>query len=171
MKNSTNDSVVTGSVADVDMVAVMTVAATIMNINMVDRICVKKQWKTNRPKIITDMNESPKRSGEHENIIARYYHKIAAFVHRRVKSHEDGEDILQNVFYQLAKTDEMALPVDQALPWLFRVARNMVTDFWRKRKGILFSDTEDDTLEEIAELLSSEKSDEPEIVYFPNSGI
>ncbi len=61
--------------------------------------------------------------------------------------------------------DIVAVPVDQALPWLFRVARNLITDFWRKRKGLLFSDSEDDDLEEIAELLASDKSDEPETAY------
>ncbi len=111
------------------------------------------------------MDDSSDKNIGHDGIVARYYKKIATFIHRRVKSHEDGEDILQTVFSRLAETDELALPVDQALPWLFRVARNLITDFWRKRKGLLFSDSEDDDLEEIVELLASEKSDEPETAY------
>ncbi|MDR3182620.1 MAG: RNA polymerase sigma factor [Planctomycetaceae bacterium] len=110
------------------------------------------------------MSEPAQKNSEQDNIVSRYYGRVAAFVHRRVRSREDGEDILQNVFYRLARTDQLALPVDNALPWLFRVARNLITDFWRKRKGLLFSDTEDD-LEEIVSVLLAEETERPEDVY------
>jgi RNA polymerase sigma factor (sigma-70 family) len=102
------------------------------------------------------------------NIISQYYNKIAAFIHRRVRSREDGEDILQNVFYHLARTDQLALPVDAVLPLLFRVARNLIIDFWRKRKGVLFSEMEDEETEEILSLLLSGEDDQPEWIDLQN---
>jgi RNA polymerase sigma factor (sigma-70 family) len=78
---------------------------------------------------------------------------------------QDSEDIVQDVFYRFIKADHLVLPVDEALPWLFRVARNAIIDFWRKRKGLLFSDTEDDELEEVADLLLADEIDSPEELY------
>ena len=111
------------------------------------------------------MNNSPNEKPDRTNIVASHYGKLSAFVHRRVDSRQDGEDIVQDVFYRLAKADHLVLPVDEALPWLFRVARNLIIDFWRKKKGMLFSDTEDDELGEIAELLLSEDIESPEQLY------
>jgi RNA polymerase sigma factor (sigma-70 family) len=114
------------------------------------------------------MNNPQTDNHHHCSIVSKYYNKIAAFVHRRVRSWEDGEDILQNVFYHLARTDQLALPVDLVLPLLFRVARNLITDFWRKRKGVLFSEIEDEETEEILSLLLSDKNDQPELIYLQN---
>jgi RNA polymerase sigma factor (sigma-70 family) len=114
------------------------------------------------------MSKSPTDNQDHCPIVSKYYNKIAAFVHRRVHSREDGEDILQNVFYHLARTDQLVLPVDLVLPLLFRVARNLITDFWRKRKGVLFSEIEDEATEDILSLLLSDKNDRPELIYLQN---
>ena len=114
------------------------------------------------------MNDSSTNNAANETIVTRYYYKIAAFVRRRIKSSDDGEDIVQTVFVRLAEMDEGTLLVDQALPWLFRVARNLITDFWRKRKAVLFSETGDDELCEIAELLLTEQSEQPMEAYLQN---
>jgi RNA polymerase sigma factor (sigma-70 family) len=102
------------------------------------------------------------------NLVSKYYNKIAAFVRRRVSSQEDREDILQNVFYHLARMDQLVLPVDLALPLLFRIARNLITDFWRKRKNVLFSEIENDESEEIISLLLSDENDQPELIHLQN---
>lgn len=100
-----------------------------------------------------------------DSVVARYYGKLSAFVHRRIASSQDGEDIVQDVFYRFLKADHMVLPIDEALPWLFRVARNAIVDFWRKQKGMLFSDSADDELEDVIMLLLSDDIDSPEELY------
>ncbi|MDR1382678.1 MAG: RNA polymerase sigma factor [Planctomycetaceae bacterium] len=114
------------------------------------------------------MSHLPTDNRNPSNTVSKYYNKIAAFIHRRVRSWEDGEDILQNVFYHLARTDQLALPVDLVLPLLFRVARNAIIDFWRKRKGVLFSEIEDEETEEILSLLLSDEDEQPEWVDLQN---
>ena len=109
------------------------------------------------------MSDSP--SKNNDSVVTRYYGKLSAFIRRRVASRQDGEDIVQEVFYRFLKADHLVLPVDEALPWLFRVARNAITDFWRKQKGMLFSDSKDDELEEIADLLLADEIDDPEKLY------
>ena len=108
------------------------------------------------------MNDSTK---ERENVIARYYSKIATFVKRRIGAWEDGEDIVQDVFMRFLKMDHLVLPVDEALPWLYRVARNRITDFWRKKDVMLFSDSEDEEFAEIAELMLSDQTDAPDAAH------
>jgi RNA polymerase sigma factor (sigma-70 family) len=102
------------------------------------------------------------------HIVSKYYNEVAVFVRSRVPSREDGEDILQNVFYRFARTNQLALPVDLVLPWLFRVAQNLITDFWRKRKSVLFSEINDEETEEVLSLLISDKSDQPELIHLQN---
>ncbi len=59
------------------------------------------------------------------------------FIRKRVKIEADAEDILQDVFYQLAGNTE---PIEQMSAWLFRVTRNKITDKQRKLKPDLIED-------------------------------
>lgn len=63
--------------------------------------------------------------------------RLLGFIRKRVNSDEDAEDILQEVFYQFAGNTE---PIEQATSWLFRVARNKITDSYRKKKLPLADD-------------------------------
>jgi RNA polymerase sigma factor (sigma-70 family) len=63
--------------------------------------------------------------------------RLYAFIRRRVGSTEDAEDILQDVFYQLAGNTE---PIEQLTSWLFKVTRNKITDSYRKQKLPLADD-------------------------------
>src|SRR6202165_3025727 len=56
------------------------------------------------------------------------------FIRRRVADPSDAEDILQEVFYELVETYRLMKPIEQVGAWLFRVARNRITDLFRKRK-------------------------------------
>jgi len=58
----------------------------------------------------------------------------------------DAEDILQEVFYELVEANRLLMPIDHVTGWLFRVARNRITDLFRKKKPESFSDAavEDD---------------------------
>lgn len=60
--------------------------------------------------------------------------RLLDFIRRRVRSEEDAEDILQDVFYQLAVTYTITEPIEQLSAWLFKVARNKIIDWYRKRK-------------------------------------
>jgi len=45
----------------------------------------------------------------------------------------DAEDVLQDVFHELVEAYRMMKPVEQGTAWLFRVARNRITDLFRRR--------------------------------------
>ncbi len=60
--------------------------------------------------------------------------RLLDFIRRRVPTQEDAEDILQDVFYELVNTYRLMKPVEQMASWLFTVARNKITDRYRKKK-------------------------------------
>src|ERR1700685_1268256 len=60
--------------------------------------------------------------------------RLFDFIRSRVKADEDAEDILQDVFYELVETYRLMKPVEQIASWLFAVARNKITDRYRKKK-------------------------------------
>ncbi len=62
------------------------------------------------------------------------------FIRRRVPDAGDAEDILQDVFYELVEAYRLMQPIEQVSAWLFRVARNRITDRFRKKKPGLFTD-------------------------------
>lgn len=68
------------------------------------------------------------------DVFKEYQSRLWGFIAKRVDSKEDREDILQNVFYQLAKADYMMKPIDELTAWLYRVTRNQIIDWRRKRK-------------------------------------
>jgi RNA polymerase sigma factor (sigma-70 family) len=102
-------------------------------------------------------------------IVRNYGNRLKGFIRKRVRSIEDTEDILQEVYFQLAETDRLMKPVDQIAAWLFTVARNRITDMYRKKKTGLLSDLlidreEDSELNDISELFSNPE-DTPEGEY------
>jgi RNA polymerase sigma factor (sigma-70 family) len=60
--------------------------------------------------------------------------RLRNFIRRRVADPSDAEDILQEVFYELVEAYRLMKPIEQVGAWLFRVARNRITDLFRKRK-------------------------------------
>ncbi len=67
-------------------------------------------------------------------IINNYGSRLHGFIRKRVSSSEDADDILQDVYYQLVDADRLLKPIDQMASWLFTVARNKITDLYRKKK-------------------------------------
>jgi RNA polymerase sigma factor (sigma-70 family) len=65
--------------------------------------------------------------------VSREQSRLRNFIRRRVADPGDTEDILQDVFYELVEAYRMMRPVEQVTGWLFRVARNRITDLFRKR--------------------------------------
>ena len=66
--------------------------------------------------------------------IVRERARLRNFIRRRVPDREDAEDVLQDVFSELVEAYRLMKPIEQAGAWLFRVARNRITDLFRKRK-------------------------------------
>jgi RNA polymerase sigma factor (sigma-70 family) len=60
--------------------------------------------------------------------------RLRNFIRRRVPDVSDAEDILQDVFYELIEANRLMKPIERVSAWLFRVARNRITDLFRKRK-------------------------------------
>jgi RNA polymerase sigma factor (sigma-70 family) len=83
---------------------------------------LRKQWM---------MAEQDERISE---AINRDKTRLRNFIRRRVADPSDAEDILQEVFYELVETYRLMKPIEQVGAWLFRVARNRITDLFRKRK-------------------------------------
>lgn len=68
--------------------------------------------------------------------IEREQARLRNFIRRRVADESDAEDILQEVFYELVEAYRLVKPVEQASAWLFQVARNRITDLFRRRKPV-----------------------------------
>lgn len=68
------------------------------------------------------------------DIIRNYGSRLQGFIRKRVSSSEDADDILQDVYFQLVDADRLMKPIDQMAAWLFTVARNRITDLYRKKK-------------------------------------
>jgi len=74
-----------------------------------------------------------------EETIKKERGKLFSFIRKRVPDTEDAEDILQDVFYQLINAYQMVESIEKMSSWLFRVARNKITDMYRKKKPDSFS--------------------------------
>jgi len=80
--------------------------------------------------------------------------KLMGFIRARVSSQADAEDVLQDVWQQLATTLQ-AGPIEQVGAWLFTVARRRIIDRARKPKmaslDALVGGAEEDTAFDFAE--------------------
>jgi len=121
------------------------------------------------PSSVTSMTERDRQISE---IIAEERSRLRNFIRRRVPDPRDAEDILQDVFYELVEANRLLMPIDHVTGWLFRVARNRITDLFRKKKPESFSDTavadEDNELLRFEDLLPSRDAG-PEALYARNA--
>ena len=102
-------------------------------------------------------------------VVAEQRTRLRNFIRRRVPDPADAEDIVQEVFYELVEANRLLMPIEHVTGWLFRVARNRITDLFRKKKPEPFSDAavvdEDGALLQIEDLLPSPDAG-PEALYF-----
>ena len=73
-------------------------------------------------------------------VIAEEQSRLRRFIRRRVPNEADVEDLLQEVFFELVQANRLLKPIDFVTGWLFRVARNRITDFFRKKRPEAFSE-------------------------------
>jgi RNA polymerase sigma factor (sigma-70 family) len=102
------------------------------------------------------------------DVVEREQSRLRDFIRRRVPDPRDAEDILQDVFYELVEANRLLMPIDHVTAWLFRVARNRITDLFRKKKPESFSGgavaDEDDERLQLVDLLPSPDAG-PEALY------
>src|SRR3954462_12876316 len=73
------------------------------------------------------------------DVVKREQSRLRNFIRRRVPDPGDAEDILQDVFYKLVEATRLLMPIDHVTAWLFRVARNRITDLFRERRPERYS--------------------------------
>jgi RNA polymerase sigma factor (sigma-70 family) len=104
-------------------------------------------------------------------VVAEERSRLRNFIRKRVPNEADVEDLLQDVFYELVEANRLLMPIEHVTGWLFRVARNRITDLFRKKRPENFSDSavedEDGELLRIEDLLPSPDAG-PEAIYFGN---
>ena len=102
------------------------------------------------------------------DVLKREQSRLRNFIRRRVPDPRDAEDILQDVFYKLVEANRLLMPIEHLTGWLFRVARNRITDLFRQKKPESFSDTavgnQDDERPQFEDLLPSPDAG-PEALY------
>jgi RNA polymerase sigma factor (sigma-70 family) len=117
---------------------------------------------------ITSMSEQDRRISE---IVGHEQPRLRNFVRRRVPDPSDVEDIVQEVFYELVEANRLLMPIEHVTAWLFRVARNRITDRFRKKKPENFGDAsivdEDGESLSIDDMLPSPDAG-PEALYARN---
>ena len=69
-----------------------------------------------------------------EGIVERESSRLRGFIRRRVPDSLDAEDILQDVLFELAEANRLLMPIEHVTSWLFRVARNRITDLFRRKR-------------------------------------
>jgi RNA polymerase sigma factor (sigma-70 family) len=102
------------------------------------------------------------------DVVGREASRLRAFIRRRVRDPRDVDDILQDVFQKLVEANRLLMPIDHVTAWLFRVARNRITDLFRKKTPESFSENaivdENDGLLRLEDVLPSLDAG-PEAVY------
>jgi RNA polymerase sigma factor (sigma-70 family) len=129
-----------------------------------------QQWKErmDEPSSIAWMTEQDRQISE---IVAKERSRLRDFIRRRVPDPSDAEDIVQEVFYELVEANRLLMPIEHVTAWLFRVARNRITDLFRKKKPENFGDQvvegEEGELLQLEDLLPSRDAG-PEALYIRN---
>src|SRR4029079_5315448 len=102
------------------------------------------------------------------DVVDREQSRLRSFIRRRVPNSSDAEDILQDVFYALVAANRLLMPIEHVTGWLFRVARNRITDLHRKKKpeslGQGALEQEDDERMRVEDLLPSRDAG-PDALY------
>src|SRR5579864_9156577 len=105
---------------------------------------------------MTTMIEQDRQIAE---VVAEEGSRLRNFIRKRVPNEADVEDLLQEVFAELVESTRLLKPIDYVTGWLFRVARNRITDFFRKKRPQAFSETKSEDEEgaalDIEDLLPS----------------
>lgn len=100
------------------------------------------------------------------DVVNREQARLRNFIRRRVPDPRDVDDVLQDVFFELVEANRLLMPIEHVTGWLFRVARNRITDLFRKKRPESFTDIDvsDDDALQFEDLLPSPDAG-PEALY------
>jgi RNA polymerase sigma factor (sigma-70 family) len=79
-----------------------------------------------------EMSQADRTVGE---AFERERRRLGSFIRRRVHDPADAEVILQVVFFEVFEAARLLQPIEQVGAWLFSVARNRITDLFRRRRS------------------------------------
>jgi RNA polymerase sigma factor (sigma-70 family) len=101
----------------------------------------------------------PEQNKQIADAVGRERRRLWTFILRRVLDDGEAEDILQDVLYELVIAYRQLQPLEEVGAWLFRVARNRITDLFRKktpeRYGDAFAPDGDEERPQLEDLLPS----------------
>lgn len=81
----------------------------------------------------TGMESTHEQNQQIRNAVQSERSRLLDFIRRRVPTDEEAEDIVQDVFYDLIEAYRIMKPIEKLTAWLFSVARNKITDRYRKK--------------------------------------
>jgi len=115
-----------------------------------------------------DTTWMPERDPQLTETVVREQGRLKHFIRKWVGEEADVEDVLQDVFYELVQAQQLMKPLQNATAWMYRVARNRITDLFRRRRTEFkrlnpFDQADDDTLS-LEEWLPSKEAG-PEAAY------
>lgn len=100
--------------------------------------------------------------------VVREQSRLRNFIRRRVADPRDVEDVLQEVFFELVEANRLLMPIEHISGWLFAVARNRITDLFRKKTPeplhTVASGADDEERLQLEDLLPS-GDDGPDALY------
>ena len=106
----------------------------------------------------TQVAASPDRQNEQIDLVVhRERRRLLDFIRRRIPDPLDAEDVLQDVFFELVQSYRLVKPIEQMAAWLFRVARNKITDRYRRPKIM-------ESLDALAEGSGADPDGEPRLL-------
>ncbi len=112
------------------------------------------------------VQQSPQQRTTAEQTFRTERQRLFDFIRRRVRTEEDAEDILSDVFYQLVSSTSVTEPIEKMTSWLFTVARNKVIDWYRKKRPeSLPRDADDPSLPLNLEDILYDPTQNPDRVY------
>jgi RNA polymerase sigma factor (sigma-70 family) len=88
--------------------------------------------------IVAEMTQAQNESIQ--EVVRENGKKLFAFIRNRVREPEEAEDIFQDVMFELTESYRMMQPIEKMAAWLYRVARNKITDKYRKKRPHLLED-------------------------------
>lgn len=115
-----------------------------------------------------DHTMAVKKSGSITKTVKQFGDKLLGFVRKKVRSDEDAEDIIQDVWYQLTRLNDVE-ELENIGAWLYRVARNKIVDGYRKRTTESIEDFEYQNEEgevNFKDILLLDDSNNPEDAFF-----
>ncbi len=89
-------------------------------------------------------------SGQIDRIYKQFYSQLLLYIKKRIPDSDDAEDILQSVYLKLLTSADQLREKDKLAGWIYAVAHNAVTDYYRKKR-VSFENIEPDELAEIDE--------------------